>query len=321
MCGNTNFEVIFLKNNRILIILIYLTLVTLLFCCCGKKDSTSQDSKKESPPTSLTQMEQTIDSIIEALDKEAKSDQQQGGQTASSGSKDSQSSGQGGQGGQGSQGEQQGQQGGQSSQGGQQGQQGSQGSQGGQNQQSSQVSQWQQADKLVKELHKKWNEFEPDATKVGTPADTISSFSDTLDILTNDIASVNMMDTLINANGLYKFIPEFLSHYESKSVDIKKLKFLVRDVIYKSKYDKWEMADSSITQAKALSSNIRSQSKEDTKSTYDATLYALTELEKVTAARQKNLIQIKGNLILSGIKKIEQLNEKEAQKEQKEKKK
>lgn len=307
-----------MKNNRILIILIYLTLVTLLFCCCGKKDSTSQDSKKESPPTSLTQMEQTIDSIIEALDKEAKSDQQQGGQTASSGSKDSQSSGQGGQG---SQGEQQGQQGGQSSQGGQQGQQGSQGSQGGQNQQSSQVSQWQQADKLVKELHKKWNEFEPDATKVGTPADTISSFSDTLDILTNDIASVNMMDTLINANGLYKFIPEFLSHYESKSVDIKKLKFLVRDVIYKSKYDKWEMADSSITQAKALSSNIRSQSKEDTKSTYDATLYALTELEKVTAARQKNLIQIKGNLILSGIKKIEQLNEKEAQKEQKEKKK
>lgn len=313
--GNNKTEVIFLKLSmwKILIFILIISLTPFIYGCSKQSQKPGQSS--EQPPKSLTELETNIDLIIDSMDKEWKVKQDQGsGQGASmrestdvSSQGGQQSSGQGGQQGSPGQGSQQGGQAG-SSQGGQQTSQQSSG-QGGQQTQNP----WEQADKTVKNIHMQWNEFQPEAVKSGVTQDSITIFSTILNNLTNDITNKNLIDTLNDANGLYKFIPEFLSHYKDKSIDVKRLKYFTRDAMYKVRLEKWDLAEASVNQAKLLLPNIRANAKDENKSKYQSLEYSVYDLEKVVKEKQRNLVQLKGNIILENIKAIEKIIKKDEQ--------
>lgn len=300
-----------LSNLRLLTLFITIIILTVISGCGRQSNKPVQNqSGKSSQP--LIQIEESINSIIDVLDKEGKFEQaQEAGEdtnakdvsktTGSSQSQNSQQqSGQSDQ----QQGQQQGQQQTQ-----QQGQQ-----------QTQAPSPWEQADRTVKSIHKKWNEYQPEAVKVGIQSEIINNFTNDLNILTNDIANKNLMNTLNDANNLYKYIPEFLSHYKEKSIDIKKLRYYTRDVMYKSRFDKWDFADTSIASAKSILPNLRINAKENVKKNYESLEYAVYDMEKVTKDRQKSLIQIKGNVVLDNIKNIEKFIKNESEKEEQNKK-
>jgi len=312
-----------LRPKSFLKMIVYILGILIIFCSCGQKSSKPQENQ-EKPPQSLTQIEQNIDSIIDILDKEGKvqesteTGKQQGQESKNTSSQGSSQSG-------GS--SQDSQQSGGSGQSSSQSGGSSQGSTGGESSQSSKQTQpstptnWEQVDKIIKDTHKKWNEYQPEAVKIGISSEMTNSFDNTLNTLTNNIDGKSLISTLSNATDLYKYIPEFLSHYKSKFVDIKRVKYFTRDVMYNSRSDKWDLADNSITKMNTLLSNIRSQSSEEIKNNINSLLYGISDLEKVTKERQKNLIQIKGNIILDNIKIIEKYIEKQTQKEEQEQKK
>lgn len=309
MIGNNNGEVISLKYfllRKLLNFCIIITLVLILFGCNQKSQKPSATDEK--PPESLLRVEKSIESIIDSLDKEGKieeADKPQQGQEASANNQQGNSNQKSNQAEGGGNPNQEG-----SQQGTQQGsQQGTQ--QGGQQQQNP----WEQADKTIKEIHNQWNEFQPQAAKIGISKDLIDSFGSDLNTLTNDIAVKNLMSTLNNANNLYKYIPDFLSHYKDKSADMKRLKYHARDAMYKSRFDKWDLATSATENAKAVLPNIRSQVKDDMKQNNQSMEYAVYDLEKVVKERQKSLAQIKGNIVLNNIKTLDEAIKKESEKE------
>lgn len=256
---------------------------------CSKQNQKPQENKSDKPPEVLTKMEQNIDSIIDALDKEGKIEE---GSQAKQGQEKRESSNTQSNNSQGSQ-EQQGQ-GGQSSQG-----------QGEQNQQPQQPNPWDQTDSTIKQIHMQWSQFQPEAVKTGVSIQVMDKFSNDLNVLTNDIAVKNLMTTLNDANNLYKYIPEFMSHYKDKSVDLKRLKYYVRDIMYKSRFDKWDAANDSASSTKNLLPNLRSQSNDENKTKYQSLEFSVYELEKVVKENQKSLTQIKSNVVLNNIKDIE----------------
>ena len=205
-----------MRPKSFLKMIVYILGILIIFCSCGQKSSKPQENQ-EKPPQSLTQIEQNIDSIIDILDKEgkvqeSKNTSSQGSSQSGGSSQDSQQSGGSGQ---------------SSSQSGGS----SQGSTGGESSQSSKQTQpstptnWEQVDKIIKDTHKKWNEYQPEAVKIGISSEMTNSFDNTLNTLTNNIDGKSLISTLSNATDLYKYIPEFLSHYKSKSVDIKRVIF------------------------------------------------------------------------------------------------
>ncbi len=212
-----------LRLNVLLITLIFFSI--LLFGCGQKSNKPTED--KEKPPESLSQLEKNIDSIIDSLDKEGKIvDISQTNNTQPSGQSKDSSEGQSGNSSDKS--NQQSEEGNKSEGSNQNSQEGGaqeqSKNQSQQPQQTEQESVWGSVDKIIKDTHKKWNEYVPSANKVAVTGDMLSSFTADLNTLTNDIAVKNLATTLNDANNLYKYIPEFLSHYSSKSVDIKRLK-------------------------------------------------------------------------------------------------
>lgn len=287
-----------------IVLLILITIILLSIYGCGQKSQKPSGQSTEKPPQSLSGIEKDIDTIINALDKEWKT-----GETAQTGqssppreSKDVQSQGSSGQGAQGQSSQSSS---GQSSGGQSSGQQSS--GQGSNNQQDP----WQEVDKTIKDLHKKWNEYQPEALKAGASSESITNFTNSLNVLTNTIVSRSIINILSDANNLYKFVPDFLSHHKDKSVDIKRLKYFTRDTMYNARIDKWNVSESSIGNAKNLLPNIRASAKEDNKAKYQSLEYSVIDLEKVIKERQKNLVQLKGNIILDNIKEIEKINQNE----------
>lgn len=270
---------------------------------CSKKSQKPEENQNEKPPEVLSKLEQNIDSIIDALDKEGKIETPGQGQQTAEKSESSNTQSTKNQGSQEGQGEQSSQE--QSGQG-QQNQ--GQSAQGQQQQQMQQPNPWEQIDKTIKQMHMQWNQFQPEAVKAGVSPQISDNFSNDLNTVTNDIAVKNLMTTLNDTNNLYKYMPEFLSHYKDKSVDIKRLKYYVRDVMYKSRFDKWDEAMASALSAKNLLPNLRSQSKDETKDKLQSLEYSVYELEKVVKERQKSLTQIKGNVSLNDIKDMEKLS-------------
>lgn len=299
-----------MKSHILQKTLIFTIVAMLLFLIvgCNKKSQKPQQSTSDKPPEVLTNVEKNIDSIIDSLDKEGKIEESTSGQKSqgireSSNTPSSKSQGsQEGQGGQSTQS-------GQSSQGGQGQSQQGQGQQG-TGQQSQQQNPWDQADKTIKQIHMQWSQFQPEAVKTGVSSQVMDNFSNDLNTLTNDISVKNLMTTLNDANNLYKYIPEFMSHYKDKTVDLKRLKYYVRDIMYKSRFDKWNLATDSANSAKNLLPNLRSQAKDENKKKYQSLEYSVYELEKVVKEGQKSLTQIKANVILNNIKDIEKSSKK-----------
>lgn len=279
-------NILFIK----IFILAYIIILALSGCSGKKVDSTNQ---QKNPPQDLIKIEEGIDEIISLLDKEGQiqktpessSNQNQSPKeskdsNSDSGSKEDSKSGSS--------------------------KEDSKASSSESNTQAPvEKSVWDDVDKTIKEIHKSWNEYHPIAIKDGSKNDIVDGFDTDLNILSNSVANKNLMSTLDNGNNLYKYIPEFFKNYSSDQVNIKRLKYYSRDVMYKSRFDKWDLAFVSIDKCNETFENINTQLKEQFKELVSTLEYSIKDLEKVTTEKQKSLTQIKGNLVLENIKNLD----------------
>lgn len=302
---NKSFSIKFVNNSGL-----YILVLSFLLTACGmggqqpnaQQQSGQQQQQQEKEPQKLKEIEKGIEEIMKTLEgpaaqtgkEEQKGGQQQGGQPASN------VKGQEGQ--QGSQ-----QQG--SRQGSQQGQQ--------QQQQPSQPQPkdpWTEVSSSIDKLHFLWNEFMPEAIKKGAGLKITDNFSNSLNNLTTVASSKDKNSAMLAANGLYGCVPDLFSLYRTKmSPEIKRMHYLVRNIILTSAAGDWAQADRDMAGLKASWSVARgSLGKEQEKDQGKLDL-SIPELEKVVKAKSRQLADIKGKVAFSNIQSIEKSFEKESE--------
>ena len=195
---------------------------------------------------------------------------------------------------------------------GQQGQQEQQGGQQGQ-QQPQPKDPWKSVSSIINNLHFQWNEFIPEAIKKGASLKITENFSNSLNYLTTTAAAKDQNRTLLAANGLYGCIPDLYSLYRTKmSPEIKRMHYLVRNVILTSEAGDWTQSDKDMSSLKASWSVAKGSLGKEQEKDQDKLDMSFTELEKVVKAKNQQLTSIKGKVALSNIQAVEKSYEKES---------
>lgn len=307
------------------IVLIAIAVNLLMFCGCSKNKKNDEQQakqmkateKSDKVPEDLENLESSIEKIIKALDgpsvslKDEKSQSQGQNREQSQGESQSPSPQKSGQGG--------GQQSGQQSQGGEQKQgQGSEGSQGqktpqptnnmqsNQNTASSSKDPWQEISPTIHKLHYQWNGYLPSATKKNANRQLIDNFDNALNALTSTIQTKDKNKTLLTANNLYSYIPDFYMLYKTESSpEIKRIRYYARNVVLNSTTLNWDQAGKDIISLKAtwaIYKNTIDPKNQELSSKLD---YSIYELEKVVTEKSQSLTDIKGRITISNTESLE----------------
>jgi outer membrane murein-binding lipoprotein Lpp len=305
------------------IVLIAIAVNILMFCGCSKNKKNDEQQakqmkatdKSDKVPEDLETLESSIEKIIKTLNGPSVSlkdeKKQTGGQNQEQSQGQSQSpspqkSGQGG-------GQESGQQSGQQSQGGEQtqsqGQKTSQptnGTQSNQNTTSPPKDPWQEISSTVHKLHYQWNGYQPSATKKNANRQLVDNFSNALNTLTSTTLTKDRNKTLLAANNLYLYVPDFYMLYKTEtSPEIKRIRYYARNVVLNASTLNWDQAGKDIISLKvtwAIYKNIIDPKNQDLSSKLD---YSIYELEKVVTEKNQSLTDIKGRITISNTEGLE----------------
>lgn len=188
-----------------------------------------------------------------------------------------------------------------------------QGQQGQGQQQSQPKDPWKGVSSTIDNLHFQWNEFMPEAIKKGASLKFTENFSNSLNILTTTISSKDKSKTLLAANGLYGCIPDLYSLYRTKmSPEIKRMHYLIRNVILTSEAGNWAQAEKDLNALKASWTVAKSSLGKGQEKDQGKLDMSLTELEKVVKVKNQQLTAIKGKVALANIQAVEKSYEKES---------
>lgn len=294
-----------IRKSYFKIMAIYITIFAFVLTGCGssskksapQQQSTQTEQKSEKIPDQLVSIEDSVEKIIKELDG------------PSVGTKEEKKGGQQGQGAQQGQSSQQGQ-GGQQSQSGQQGQGGQQ--QGQTAQPTQKKDPWETITPIINTLHYSWNDYMPSAVKKGANRKLIDNFSDALNSLTNTIIEKNKVNTLLAANYLYAFIPDFYSLYKTEtSPEIKRIRYYTRNAMLHAMTANWTQADSDLNSLKASWSLFKNTVTKDQQDDSNKLDFSISELEKVVKERNQPLTDIKGRIALSNVESLDKTSKKE----------
>ena len=170
---------------------------------------------------------------------------------------------------------------------------------------------WKAVKKKVEEMHKQWNTLQPEVATAGTPPEKIEDFSTTLNNVTVASDAKDLPNTLSQTNELYKYIPAFMEHFESKSPPtIKKLSYIVRDAKYNGANNQWEKAKASIVNLRTIWSMVKTQTKKEQEKDAAKVEVSIKELEKVVNESNANLTKLKSEIAIDNLEKLEESFEK-----------
>jgi hypothetical protein len=278
----------------------------------------SEGEKRKNPPKALTQMEKVTDDIIQDLEevreKRAKQLREEKSPSRESQPEDQQEQAQ-----QQKEGQQmgQGQENQQDNQGGEQQSQEQQNTQPGQKQgqQTQQPQQtpqpipepdWSKLESMAETLNEQWNSFEPAAKSDGAMSETMKRFEEQLISLTEQIMARNEEKTLVAANSLYSYYPDFLKlYFHNQPPEIKELRGLTRQIILYGQQDKWREVKPLMEQMKKSWQEARTKMKKPDKALNKRIDAALNDFYFVVSEKKINMAKIKGNILIKNLDQVE----------------
>jgi hypothetical protein len=165
---------------------------------------------------------------------------------------------------------------------------------------------WQDVNKAIQELHTKWDEYAPMSIKSGASKELTDQFGTALNDLTMTALKKDGISTMLSANKLYGYIPDFNYLYKTQvSPEIKKVKYYARDCVLSSMKLNWAQTDEDIKNLKTSFNVFKRSLDEKNKEKGTKIENSIYELEKVEKERNKELTDIKGRLVLKGAMTLE----------------
>lgn len=280
--------------QRWLIIVVTICLILSLISCSrmlgqnNKQQEQNDQQKKKDPPSALTEMEKETDSMIQQIqkirDQRAQMIRQQTSTSQKQNTEDkSQQATQ-----------KQGQQ-----------KQGQQKSQNQDIQQTQLTLNWQDFEKKIKALNELWNSYEPQAKKDGAPDVLISQFENQLNTLTSTIMARNEEETLVAANGLYQYYPQFFNLYRHKAPpEIKEIKYYLQEIVINAEAGKWEDAAALLGNMEKAWQTAKTRMQKPDKELNERIDYAIQDFLQVVKQKDLQLVKLKGEILLKNVKKV-----------------
>jgi hypothetical protein len=308
-----------MKNRQIRKVLLLFTITMFVFSLVscntilkrpkGDEEKQSGEQRKE-PPNSLTTMEQDTEKIIEEIQKvqDERAELKRQNETTESEPDEEeqkqQEDKQQGQQQQEGQQEQQGQQQGQQQQGQQSGQQQGQQQQQDKTEKPTEVK-WSDMEETVKNLHSLWNNYEPSARKDGATDELITNFEVHLDAMTNQVMARNEEKTLISANKLYQYFPEFLNLYSHQAPpETKEILYYIREITISGQEDKWDETSQMLDSMKKAWQTAKARMEKPDKDLNQKIDFAIDDFARVVSQKNLHLTKMKGDILQKNIKEI-----------------
>ncbi len=165
---------------------------------------------------------------------------------------------------------------------------------------------WQELSDKIQKLHRDWNKYESEES---ASQDQIDFIEKRLNNLTESIEDKRIVDSLLEVNQFNLGIADLYSIYNLKiKSNLRKIKAYTRDIIYLNyREGKDEEKKINIEKIKALLPQLEAQTKDDErlKESFIGLEEGVNDLEEVVDLQLNKAIEVKGRLILQKIKELE----------------
>ncbi|WP_427338208.1 hypothetical protein [Caloranaerobacter sp. DY30410] len=102
---------------------------------------------------------------------------------------------------------------------------------------------WEAVNKVIVNVHKKWNDYELDVVKDGIREEDIKKFEEALDNLTISADAKNEIKSLFDANNVTLRLSNFLNMYKGNpDGEVAKLKYNIRQIHLYGEINEWVKA-------------------------------------------------------------------------------
>lgn len=165
---------------------------------------------------------------------------------------------------------------------------------------------WYEINSKINSLHEKWNEVEPKILEANIPSDAINGFENTLNSLTITSAKNIYMESLMNANRLSSFIPQFLQDPENKiTSSLYTIKYHVRQIVLDAANNDYLKANENFQSIKSHEETIvYTLIEEKSKDLADKLKTSISDLENAIQIKDINIIKIKSSVVIKNISAI-----------------
>lgn len=166
---------------------------------------------------------------------------------------------------------------------------------------------WTEVSKSLTDIHQKWNDYAPIATKVGATTELKDSFSGALNGLTKQTLTKDMYKTILAANSLYYYIDDFLSLYEENApIGIKKSIYYARNSIINGNLGNWDNAKADIDSLNTVWSDTKNKLDKEKHEISNKIDFSIKELNNVVLDKSQALTDIKGRIVILNLCGLEQ---------------
>ncbi|ATW24823.1 hypothetical protein [Candidatus Formimonas warabiya] len=164
---------------------------------------------------------------------------------------------------------------------------------------------WSKEEKAMENIHKKWNSLETSAVKAGAADSLIEAFETDLDRLTGEIMKKSILGTRNAANELYGNSTKIAKLYQTNNPpDVDMMKYFTRKSLLNMEEDQWEGARKSVQDLETQWDKVKPMMDEKTAKLIAPTDYSIHDFARSIEQKNKDVAQIKGEIVLTNIDRL-----------------
>lgn len=167
---------------------------------------------------------------------------------------------------------------------------------------------WHEINNTINDLHLKWDNLKPKLKQSAVSSKAISGFEETLNGLTISGSKNNYLETLIKANALTSFIPQFINDLKDNIMaSIYSVKYHTRQIVLDSVNNNYNNVNNNIdiikNDEKILTAELM---KKKSKDLVEKLTESISNLENAILLKDINVIKIKVSIIIKNINSIKE---------------
>lgn len=170
------------------------------------------------------------------------------------------------------------------------------------------LEQWEKVDKKIKEVHEKWNMYQPESVKKGVTTDKTDKFGESINSLAKSIEMRNIKDIYnFGSESMLNLKPIFDLYPDEIKGDTNKLKYITYQSYLKFIDDKVTQSVSLLNEAPEDIQKIKLKlEKKDSKiEILDKLELAIRDMSKSLKLNSINLIRIKKDIIIKNLEELD----------------
>lgn len=167
--------------------------------------------------------------------------------------------------------------------------------------------QWQKISMSLMDIHRKWNELEPDVIEAGLPASSLEAFENALGRLTQSVAKQKTDESLNAAIDLYDKYTGGISQVFTLSTppELYQVEYRTMAALAAANRKDWSAASDAISAAMEPWGLLKAQTKKADKKLLGRCDFSMQDLKNAITTEDLDMVMIKGDIAQANLKQLE----------------